>query len=57
MLSELDDRRRTLVLDEASRHTQAIVTTTDVGVVPERYLSQAHRLCIEAGEILAEAVA
>lgn len=57
VLSELDDRRRTLVLDEASRHTQAIVTTTDVGVVPERYLSQAHRLRIEAGEVLTEAVA
>lgn len=57
VLSELDDRRRTLVLEETARHTQAIVTTTDVDLVPANYLSSAHRMRIEGGQILAEAVA
>jgi len=55
VLSELDDRRRMLVLEEASRHTQSIVTTTDVNLVPATYLSDAHRMRIEAGQIIAEA--
>jgi DNA replication and repair protein RecF len=55
VLSELDERRRTLVLEEASRHTQSIVTTTDVNLVPAAYLSDAHRMRIEAGQIIAEA--
>ena len=57
VLSELDVRRRTLVLEEASQYTQSIITTTDVDFVPAAYLSGAHRMRIEAGQILAEAVA
>ena len=55
VLSELDDRRRELVLNEAAEHHQAIVTTADLAQVPSRHLAAARRLCVDGGEIVEEA--
>jgi len=57
VLSELDDRRRHLVLDEAARHHQTVLTTADVAQVPATFLSGAHCIRIEAGGVAEEAVA
>jgi len=51
VLSELDGRRRTLVLEEASRNHQTIVTTADMGQVPPIFLEDAHRLRVEGGTV------
>lgn len=55
VLSELDDRRRELVLDEAAVHHQAIVTTADLAQVPARHLAAARRLRVDGGDIVEEA--
>ena len=55
VLSELDDRRRELVLNEAAEHHQAIVTTADLAQVPARHLAAARRLRVDGGEIVEEA--
>jgi DNA replication and repair protein RecF len=57
VLSELDPGRRELVLDEAARYPQTIVTTADLGLLPERYLGVARRLRVEAGLVLEETAA
>jgi DNA replication and repair protein RecF len=49
VLSELDGRRRTLVLEEASRNHQTIITTADLDQVPRTFLENAHRLRVDAG--------
>ncbi len=51
VLSELDGRRRTLVLEEAARNHQTIVTTADMGQVPASFLEDAHRLRVEGGTV------
>jgi DNA replication and repair protein RecF len=55
VLSELDDRRRELVLNEAAMHHQAIVTTADLAQVPARHLAAARRLRVDAGDVVEEA--
>ncbi len=57
ILSELDETRRSLVLEEASRYAQTLVTTADLGLVPAERLDKAHCLRIESGEVLEEAPA
>ena len=57
VLSELDGTRRALVLEEASRYPQALVSTTDLGLLPSAFAGAVRRLRVEAGEILEEAVA
>ena len=57
VLSELDDRRRDLVLDEAVAHQQAIVTTADLAQVPAHHLAAARRLRVDEGEVVEEVAA
>ncbi|MDE2838588.1 MAG: DNA replication and repair protein RecF [Chloroflexota bacterium] len=56
-LSELDERRRILVLEEACCYPQAIVTTADPNVLPEAFLHRAHRMRTHGGEVLKEEAA
>ena len=57
VLSELDEARRGLVLDEASRYAQAIVSTADLGLLPASYLDRGRRLRVEAGLVMEEVAA
>ena len=53
-LSELDHRRRQLVLEEACCYPQAIVTTADPSVLPDAFLHRAHRMRAQEGQVLRE---
>ena len=53
-LSELDERRRKLVLEEACCYPQTIVTTADANVLPDAFLHRAHRLRVHGGLALSE---
>ena len=55
VLSELDRRRRALVLEEACGYPQTIVTSADADALPDSYLSGARRLRVEAGQVLEDA--
>lgn len=57
ILSELDETRRALVLEEASRYSQALVTTADLRLITPAYANTARKLRIAAGEVLEEALA
>jgi DNA replication and repair protein RecF len=52
VLSELDDERRSLVLDEALRYPQAIVSTADLRMLPDDVLDGARVLRVRGGEVL-----
>ncbi len=56
-LSELDGRRRKLVLEEACCYPQTLVTTADPHALPEVYLRAAHHLHLRDGQVTAEDVA
>lgn len=51
VLSELDEHRRSLVLEETIRHHQTLVTTADLAQVPSRFLEGAHRLRVHGGDV------
>lgn len=51
-LSELDERRRELVLEEACWYPQAIVTTADANVLPDAFLHRANRLHVHGGQVM-----
>ena len=53
-LSELDERRRALTLEEVVRYPQAIVTTADLNAVPRSFLDRARTLRVSKGRILPE---
>ena len=53
-LSELDERRRKLVLEEACCYPQTIVTTADANALPDTFLHRAHRLRVHGGSVLTE---
>ena len=50
-LSELDERRRSLVLEEVVRYPQAIVTTADLDAVPRAFRERARVLRVSKGRI------
>ncbi|MCY4449174.1 MAG: DNA replication/repair protein RecF [Chloroflexi bacterium] len=50
-LSELDERRRELVLEEACCYPQTIVTTADPHALPDVFLHSAHHLCVQDGQM------
>ena len=56
-LSELDERRRELVLEEACCYPQTIVTTADTNALPHTFLHRAHRLRVHGGFVLTEEAA
>ena len=53
-LSELDEHRRRLVLEEAECYHQVIVTTADPNALPSGSLGRARRLRVHEGQVLAE---
>ena len=53
-LSELDERRRALALEEVVRYPQVIMTTADLGAVPRSFLDRARALRVSGGRILPE---
>ncbi len=52
VLSEMDSMRRLKVLEKITRYEQAMITTTDVGLVKETLGSQATYFRVEGGEVL-----
>jgi DNA replication and repair protein RecF len=57
VLSELDESRRALVVEEASRYQQAIVSTADLSLLPRGGEEGTRRLRVQAGQVLEEATA
>ena len=53
-LSELDDHRRGLVLEEARRYPQTLLTTTDPHSLAPEAWEGAHRLHVEQGQVTEE---
>ncbi len=51
VLSELDAARRAHVLDRVSRYEQCFITTADVGVIDERFLSKMARYVVRRGSL------
>jgi len=54
ILSELDPRRRELVLESATKHQQVLLTATEPGIVPEEYLKQAIVFKVTNGVVTSE---
>ena len=52
-LSELDERRRELVLEEACCYPQTVVTTADPHALPDRFLRSARHLRVQDGQVTA----
>ncbi len=57
VLSELDEPRRTLVLEEARAYPQTIVTSADADALPVAHLDGARRLRVVDGSVIDEAAA
>ncbi len=55
VLSELDEGHRALVLEEALRYPQALVTTANIGLLPAWCQERAHHFRITDGQLTAEA--
>ena len=53
-LSELDERRRALAIEEIVGYPQVIVTTADLNAVPREFLDRARVLRVSGGRILPE---
>ncbi len=51
-LSELDERRRELVLEEACCYPQTIVTTAEPHALPDVFLNAAHHLRVQDGQMV-----
>ncbi len=52
VLSELDETRRTLVLESVASYEQVFITTTDFDRVEDSFLSGAARMTVEAGSVI-----
>lgn len=55
VVAELDERRRTLILDYVRQSTQAILTATDPGMFTDSFLAEAHTLHVTGGQVEAGA--
>lgn len=51
VVAELDERRRTLILDYVRQSTQAILTATDPGMFTDSFLQEAQTLHVTGGQI------
>ena len=54
ILSELDPRRRELVLESATKHQQVLLTATESGIVPEAYVKEAVVFKVTNGVVTSE---
>ena len=52
VLSEMDSVRRRKVLEKITKYEQAMITTTDVGLVREALGAEATYFRVEGGEVL-----
>jgi DNA replication and repair protein RecF len=57
ILSELDPKRRELVLEAAVKHQQVLLTSTEPGIVPEKYLETADIYTVMNGRLTQDAIA
>jgi DNA replication and repair protein RecF len=55
VVAELDERRRTLILDYVRQSTQAILTATDPGMFTPSFLKEAHTLHVTGGQVETDA--
>jgi DNA replication and repair protein RecF len=55
VVAELDERRRTLILDYVRQSTQAILTATDPAMFSPSFLKEAHSLHVTGGQVEAGA--
>ena len=51
VLSELDEKRRKLVLENVASYEQVLITTTDFDRVEDSYLSDATRMTVVSGQV------
>ncbi len=51
VLSELDEKRRRLVLEAASKYEQVLLTTTDFSFVEPGYLADAETFAVDGGAV------
>lgn len=51
VLSELDEPRRSHVLEWASKFEQCLITTTDIDLIDERYVSGSSRFTVSGGHV------
>ncbi len=51
VLSELDERRRRLVLEAASNYEQVLLTTTDFSFVDASFLAEAETFTVDGGAV------
>ncbi len=54
ILSELDPRRRELVLESATKHQQVLLTATEPGIVPDAYVKEAVVFKVTNGVVTSE---
>ncbi|MEK9675644.1 MAG: DNA replication/repair protein RecF [Chloroflexota bacterium] len=54
ILSELDPRRRELVLESATKHQQVLLTATEPGIVPDAYVKEAVVFKVTDGVVTSE---
>jgi DNA replication and repair protein RecF len=57
ILSELDPKRRILVLEAATKHEQVLLTSTEPGIVPEGFLEAADIYTVINGRVTQESIA
>lgn len=57
ILSELDPKRRELVLEAAIKHEQVLLTSTEPGIVPEPFLKTADIYTVMNGRVTQDAIA
>jgi DNA replication and repair protein RecF len=57
ILSELDPERRILVLEAATMHEQVLLTATEPGIVPKKFLEKADIYTVMNGRVTQDAIA
>jgi DNA replication and repair protein RecF len=57
ILSELDSKRRRLVLEAATRHEQVLLTATEPEIVPQEFLEKADIYTVMNGRVTQDAIA
>ena len=55
VLSELDESRRSLVMENVAPYEQVLITTTDFDRVEDQFLSNATRMTVESGKVTHDA--
>jgi DNA replication and repair protein RecF len=56
ILSELDPKRRVLVLEAATKHQQVLLTSTEPGIVPQEFLEKADIYTVMNGRVVQDEI-